>query len=66
MKIQLLFDDIILLSRPGQISSCFISQELDSLYEVVLNSLVLNDMINLQVSMTCHFHQKLIGEGAFC
>lgn len=51
MQSRLLFRDAILLSRPGQVSCHFISQELDSLFEVVLNSLVLSGMLDLQVGV---------------
>lgn len=66
MKIQLLFDDITFLSRPGQVSCHSISKELGNLYDVMLNSLVLNDMIDLQVVMICHFYQRVIAKGASC
>lgn len=51
------------LSRPGQVSCHFISQELDSFYEVVLNSLVLSGTIDLQVFMIWHFYHRVTGEG---
>lgn len=62
MQILLLFDNAI-FSWPGQVSYQFISQELDCLYKVVLDLLVLSGMIDLQVLMICHFYQRVTGEG---
>lgn len=58
LTMHLLYDRAFLHSRPSHVSCHFISQKLDSLCEVVLNSLALSGEIDFQRLMTCHSHQR--------
>lgn len=58
MRVYLLYDRAFLHSRPSHVSCHFISQKLDSLCEVVLNSLALSGQIDLQGLITCHSYQR--------
>ena len=58
LRMCLLYDRAVLPSRPSHVSCHFISQKLDSLCEVVLNSLALSGEIDLQGLMICLSHQR--------
>ena len=57
VRVYLLYDRAFLHSKPSHVSCQFISQKLDSLCEVVLNSLALSGEIDLQGLITCHSYQ---------